>query len=243
MRRSKRTRSTGAHVALKRTDIARIQDDGRATEATDDHPPQETNRWTPTRIGSLLLRIVSWIVVVVTVVLLVAFVAVPRVTGSTPYTILTGSMRPEMPPGTMVVVRPVETAKLAVGDVITYQLRSGEPEVVTHRIVEIVVTQDGLEFRTQGDANDASDPELVRAVQVRGEAWYWAPFLGYLTSGVTSDGRTLAAQVVGIGLIIFAIFSGVRTLVRARRSWLRKQLRPSGAVRTESALRQILRKS
>jgi signal peptidase len=218
MRRSRRTRSAGAHVAPKRTDIARIQNDGPATEATDDQPDKETKRWTPARIGGLLLRIVSWIVVVVTVVLLVAFVAVPRVTGSTPYTILTGSMRPEMPPGTMVVVRPVETAKLAVGDVITYQLRSGEPEVVTHRIVEVVVTQAGLEFRTKGDANDASDSELVRAVQVRGEAWYWAPFLGYLTSGVTSDMRTRAAQVVGIGLVVFALVYGVRTLVRARRS-------------------------
>jgi signal peptidase len=218
MRRPRRTRSAGAHAAPRRTRIARSQNDGQATEAAGHHPVTETKRWTPTRIGGLLLRIASWIVVVVTVVLLVAFVAVPRVTGSTPYTILTGSMRPEMPPGTMVVVRPVETAKLAAGDVITYQLRSGEPDVVTHRIIETVVTQEGLEFRTQGDANDAPDAELVRAVQVRGEAWYWAPLLGYLTSGLTSDVRTRAAQVVGIGLILYALFSVVRTMVRARRS-------------------------
>lgn len=163
------------------------------------------------------MRIVSWTVVAVTVVLLIAFVLVPRATGSTPYTVLTGSMRPEMPPGTMVVVRPVDPAELAVGDVITYQLRSGEPDVVTHRIIETVVTQDGLEFRTQGDANDAPDAELVRAVQVRGEAWYSAPLLGYLTSGVTSDARTVTAQSVGVLLIGFALFSVARTIVRARR--------------------------
>nr|WP_228507495.1 signal peptidase I [Plantibacter sp. VKM Ac-2880] len=217
-RRSRRTRQVGAHVASKRSDAAPAQDEERGTEAAADRLSQETERWTPARIGGVLLRVASWTVVVVTVVLLVAFVAVPRVTGSTPYTILTGSMRPEMPPGTMVVVRPVDPATIEVGDVVTYQLRSGEPEVVTHRIIETVVTQEGLEFRTQGDANDASDPELVRAVQVRGEAWYWAPFLGYLTSGVTSDARTLGARVIGIGLIAFALFSGVRTMVRARRS-------------------------
>jgi signal peptidase len=169
------------------------------------------------RIASILVRTASWIVVVVAVGLLIAFVGVPRATGSTPYTVLTGSMRPSMPPGTMVVVRPVEPAELAVGDVITYQLRSGEPEVVTHRIIETVVTQEGLEFRTQGDANDAADPDLVRAVQVRGEAWYWLPGLGYLTSGVTSDARTVTAEVVGIGLIGWALVLVVRTVIRARR--------------------------
>jgi signal peptidase len=127
-------------------------------------------------------------------------------------------MRPIMPPGTMVVVRPVDPAELAVGDVITYQLRSGEPEVVTHRVIETVVTQDGLAFRTQGDANDAPDPDLVRAVQVRGEAWYWLPLLGFLTSGVTSGARTLTAQVVGVALIGFALVTVLRTVRRSRRS-------------------------
>ena len=182
------------------------------------------------RIGGFIVRTVSWIVVAVTVVLLVAFVLVPRATGSTPYTVLTGSMRPDLPPGTMVVVRPVDPAELSVGDVITYQLRSGEPEVVTHRIIETVVTPDGLEFRTQGDANDAPDPDLVRAVQVRGEVWYGAPLLGYLTSGVTSDARTLTAQVVGIALIGYALFSVVRTILRARR-----RLRPRLSRRWRSA--------
>jgi signal peptidase len=195
--------------------------DAAATDApdadTDASAPETRRPWTAGRIGGLLLRIVSWAVVVVTAALLIAFVAVPRVTGSTPYTVLTGSMRPDMPPGTMAVVRPVDPAELSVGDVITYQLRSGEPEVVTHRIIETVVTQEGLEFRTQGDANDAPDPDLVRAVQVRGEVWYWAPLLGYLTSGVTSDARTVTAQVVGVGLIAYALFSVIRTLVRARR--------------------------
>jgi signal peptidase len=195
-------------------------DHAREHDATDEpttDAPETRRPWTVGRIGGLLLRIVSWAVVVVTAALLIAFVAVPRITGSTPYTVLTGSMRPDMPPGTMTVVRPVDPAELRVGDVITYQLRSGEPEVVTHRIIETVVTQEGLEFRTQGDANDAPDPDPVRAVQVRGEVWYWAPLLGYLTSGVTSDARTVTAQVVGVGLIAYALFSVVRTLVRARR--------------------------
>jgi signal peptidase len=34
-------------------------------------------------------------------------VLVPRLGGATPYVVLTGSMEPRMPPGTLVVVKPV----------------------------------------------------------------------------------------------------------------------------------------
>ncbi len=62
-------------------------------------------------------------------------VVVPRLAGARPYVVLTGSMRPGMPPGTLVVVRPVDPRSIGVGDVITYQVASGEPDVVTHRVV------------------------------------------------------------------------------------------------------------
>ena len=55
-------------------------------------------------------------------------IVVPKVGGATPLTVLTQSMEPTLPPGTLVVVGPVEPADVRVGDVVTYQIRSGEPE-------------------------------------------------------------------------------------------------------------------
>ncbi|MCB1280791.1 MAG: signal peptidase I, partial [Salinibacterium sp.] len=60
-------------------------------------------------------------------------IVVRAVTGSTPMTILSGSMTPTYPIGTLIIVKPVDPDTLAIGDTITYQIESGKPEVVTHR--------------------------------------------------------------------------------------------------------------
>ncbi|WP_220700479.1 signal peptidase I [Mycetocola zhadangensis] len=164
------------------------------------------------------MRVVSWTVLVVCGLLIVAFVLVPRLTGSTPYTVLTGSMRPSMPPGTTVVVKPIEFSQIKVGDVITYQISSGKPEVVTHRVIGVNVTPDGVRLETQGDANPAPDADGVREEQVRGKVWYWLPVIGYVTNGVTSDTRTWLAQGLGVALIGYAVVTLIVTVVRRRKS-------------------------
>ena len=168
------------------------------------------------RIGGILLKTVSWVVLIGCGALIIGFVLVPRLTGSTPYTVLTGSMRPTMPPGTTVVVKPIDFADITVGDVITYQIRSGEPDVVTHRVIGVNVTPDGVRLETQGDANPIADLELVREEQVRGKAWYWLPVIGYVTNGVTSDTRTWLAQGLGVGLIGYAVVTLVVVAVRGK---------------------------
>ena len=125
------------------------------------------------------LSIFSWLVLGLAVAVVGAAVVVPRLTGSTPMTVLTGSMAPSYPPGTLVVVRPVAAEDIAIGDPITYQLRSGEPTVVTHRVVGIGYDGTGERvFSTQGDANESPDAVPVKPVQVRGEVWYAVPWFG-----------------------------------------------------------------
>lgn len=185
-----------------------------ANERPVPEPAQQPRGSVVGRIGGILLKTVSWAVLVSCGLLIVAFVLVPRLTGSTPYTVLTGSMRPTMPPGTTLVVKPIEFADIRVGDVITYQIASGQPEVVTHRVIGVNVTPDGVRLETQGDANPIPDPELVREEQVRGKAWYWLPVIGYVTNGVTSDTRTWLAQGLGVGLIGYAVVTLVVVAVR-----------------------------
>ncbi|UCR88402.1 signal peptidase I [Mycetocola spongiae] len=188
----------------------------------------------PVRIAAIALRVVSWCVISVAVLLILAFVVVPRVTGSVPYTVLTGSMEPLMPPGTTVVVKPIPFDQIRVGDVITYQLSSGEPEVVTHRVVGVDITPDGPRLRTQGDANPAEDPTPVREEQVRGKAWYWAPLIGYFSSGVTSDTRTWIARGLGVALLGYAAVTVV--LAVRGRAKTRAEERDSAATAAEPSL-------
>jgi len=137
--------------------------------------------------------------------LLVAGVVVPRATGATPYVILTSSMRPSLPPGTIVISRPVEPDTIEVGDVITYQLRSGEPETVTHRVVGVAFTTAGhYQFTTQGDSNSMPDAEPVREIQVRGDVWYAIPWVGRVTSVIDNHQRQLLGWLLGGGLFGYA---------------------------------------
>jgi len=146
-----------------------------------------------------------------------AAVLVPRLAGGTPYTVLTGSMSPAYPPGTMIVTRP--HASVGLGSVITFQLVSGKPEVVTHRVVAVARHPDGrMRFQTQGDANDSPDPQWVRPEQVRGVLWYAVPGLGHVSGLLTGDQRERGVQVVAVLLLGYAGVMFVSAYRRRRAS-------------------------
>ncbi|WP_248581360.1 signal peptidase I [Nocardioides sp. InS609-2] len=150
-------------------------------------------------------RIGCWTVILAVSAAAAAAVLVPRLAGATPYSVLSGSMRPGLSPGTLVVVRPVEPEDIGIGTVITYQPESGR-RFVTHRVVAQGVGPDGDPvFRTQGDANGSPDKEWVRSVQVSGELWYSAPWLGHVSTVLTGRERQVGVTVVAVGLLGYAL--------------------------------------
>jgi len=150
-------------------------------------------------------RGVARLALVVASAALVAGVVVPTFAGATPYTVLTGSMTPALKPGTLIVVRPVDAEQVSVGDVVTYQIRSGEPEVVTHRVVAVAVNGNGQRvFRTRGDANSVADERWVRPVQLRGKVWYSVPFVGRASTLMPGDVRRVLILSVVVLLLAYA---------------------------------------
>ena len=65
--------------------------------------------------------------------------------------VLTGSMEPELPAGSLIVIHEEEIGK---NDIITYNHYSGKS--VTHRVTNI----DGNVVTTKGDANLSADPKF-----------------------------------------------------------------------------------
>ncbi|MFC8041943.1 signal peptidase I [Nocardia sp. NPDC057353] len=174
-----------------------------------------------TGAGWWIKSVLTWVLLFLLVGLLVVTIVLPLLVGGHRYTILTGSMQPTYPPGTLVVVRPEEPVEFAVGTPITYQLRSGQPEVVTHRIVQIRRSADGeIGFITRGDANQVDDQEIVRPEQIRGAVWYSIPYLGYVNNWFSGPKRTytIAALIVLLGgYALFALATDTRDRVRAKR--------------------------
>jgi signal peptidase I len=147
-------------------------------------------------------------------------IALPMLTKSTPYTVLTGSMTPTYPAGTLVIVKPTDTQQIHIGDVVTYQLVSNQPAVVTHRVIQIIeptTADDAVSFITKGDANSLPDAKPVKPVQVRGVVWYAVPFIGWVNNVVNGDARNVIIPIVAGGLFLYAGFMGASTIVDRRR--------------------------
>jgi signal peptidase I len=155
------------------------------------------------------------------VLLLAALVViVPAISGSTPYTILTSSMEPGMPPGTLVIVKPIDPNDIKIGTVVTYQLESGKPIVVTHRVVEIQspsLPGGKPSFITKGDANGAPDAKPVMALQVRGAVWYSVPLIGWVNNVVNGDLRSVVIPIVAGLLFLYAGWTIVSSRIDKRR--------------------------
>lgn len=145
--------------------------------------------------------------------LAVLVLVIPMLWGGVPLTVLTNSMSPGMPPGTLVVVFPVDVDDVHIGDVITYQIASGEPAVITHRVIGVTSPDDdGPRFVLKGDNNATPDPDPIRAVQVQGRVAYSLPYLGWVNSTVNGEYRWLIIGLGAGGLFAYAawnIISGI----------------------------------
>lgn len=169
-------------------------------------------------VGKVLNLMVLMIAVFAALVLIV----VPRATGSQTYTVLTNSMAPKYSPGTLLVVKPEDFEELKYGDVVTFQMYSGRPDVETHRIVGFGATQAGEKtLITRGDNNGAKDPEPVRELQVKGKLFYAVPYVGYAANALGNADRNMwvtlgAAGLIGYGALL--IVKGVRSRGRLQKT-------------------------
>lgn len=172
-----------------------------------------------TTVSWWVKTIASWVLLTGAVGLLGALVVVPRVTGSTAYTVLTGSMKPDYPPGTLIVVRPTPGDDLAAGDVITFQPESGNPAVITHRIVSIFYDNQGhRRFITKGDANKVQDDTQLVDEQIRGRLLYSVPYVGHVNSLLSGSTRTIAMNAIVGGLGVYAVWMWAGGLRDRRRA-------------------------
>ncbi|MEC5152078.1 signal peptidase I [Cryobacterium sp. GrIS_2_6] len=152
---------------------------------------------------------VSGAILLLVVALALLLIVVPKVTGSTPLIVLTSSMEPTLPPGTLIIVRPVTPDEIRIGDVVTYQIRSGEPGVITHRVTAISSSSEGgRTFTFKGDNNSVADADQVLPVQIQGRLWYSVPWVGWVNNAVNGQSRSWIVPIIA-GLL-FAYMAALR---------------------------------
>ncbi|MCX6465870.1 MAG: signal peptidase I [Pseudonocardiales bacterium] len=164
------------------------------------------------KVLRLATTLLTTAVLVVGLGLVALLVVVPRVTGTVPLTVYTGSMEPTIATGAVVLIEPVDPATLQVGDVITYQVAPDVDEYITHRIVALQPDTTPPSFVTKGDNNPGEDIDPVPVGAVRGKVWIDVPFVGTAQQFVT--GRTGIATIAVFGGLVLLGSVVVRLLRR-----------------------------
>lgn len=126
-------------------------------------------------------------------------------------TVLSGSMEPDIPTGSVIAMKETQpNYQYKTNEIITF--RTNEEKIVTHRIEQ--VQEDNKSYITKGDANDAADLEPVRQENIVGVySGFMIPYLGYITNFVHSgQGTALFLVIPGIGLVVYAFLLFRRAL-------------------------------
>lgn len=171
------------------------------------HSGRETVRRKPRRSA---LAAVSGILGTVLLVLLVAVclpLTVPRVFGYHIYSVISGSMEPAIPIGSLVYIRTMEPEEMQEGDVIAFYGAGDQASIVTHRVVENRVVMG--EFITKGDANPTEDMNPVPYGNYIGKVVRSIPGAGKIAELFTSPAGKAAAVAVIAAAVLLQLLSSL----------------------------------
>ena len=116
-----------------------------------------------------------------------------QIIGFRSYTVLSGSMKPKIQPGDVVVITNRNKEDLKKGDIITF---NGEDnDIITHRIIDI----QNNSYITKGDNNNSIDAFAVPFENVIGKVLFHIPKIGYIIEFLSKP------LVYAFGMIVLAI--------------------------------------
>ena len=102
----------------------------------------------------------------------------PSFFGIKTYSIISGSMEPDIHIGDIVLIKESKNNELYEGDIIAF--RQGQ-SVITHRIIMIKETENGNIYTTKGDNNNTEDKIEINIDLIEGKVIGRIPFLGKIS--------------------------------------------------------------
>jgi len=137
--------------------------------------------------------------------------------------VLTGSMAPAIPTGSVVFIYP--QASYGEGDIITFRPAGSAVALpITHRIVAVLPQGDGTtHFVTMGDANQAEDAETVSHSDIYGKVIFHIPWLGLLLDFVRTPLGFALLIIVPALLVVYDESKKIVRIVRAERNKVKNE--------------------
>ena len=145
-------------------------------------------------------------IIVIVVIFSMIPMFLPEMLGYQSYSVVSGSMVPEIPVGSIVLVKSAEPSQIVEGEIIVFESPVESGMVITHR----VVTNDtaGRQFVTKGDANDQQDVNPVPYSNLIGRVEKHYPRMGYIMQVLSSlEGKILLISIFVTAIILNCISS------------------------------------
>lgn len=133
-----------------------------------------------------LLKIGEWglfgIVLIIFMVTVSPLLPTKKIFSS--YSVVSGSMEPNIHKGSIAFVKPVQSDSLKEGKVIAFTHPNNSKITVLHRIQHIGKEDNIKTFQTKGDANNSVDNWNINSNQIIGKYIFSIPYIGYITNYV-----------------------------------------------------------
>ena len=128
------------------------------------------------------------------------------------YSVMSGSMTPVHPTGSLVVVKITNPEEIKVGDDITFYNPGSDQEIWTHRVIDVIrnYNNNGVCFKTQGVANAAEDPFITLGGNVVGVVQFSIPYAGYALDFIQNN---ILISIVII-ILAFTLIKLIATLIK-----------------------------
>ena len=139
-------------------------------------------------------------------------ITIPRAFGYEIYTVISGSMEPAIPTGSLVYVKYIQPEEIQTEDVIAFYGTDADGSIVTHRVVSNSAAMGN--FITKGDANSDNDMKPIPYANYIGKVQLSVPKLGGIFQTITgTNGKIAAVSMIGLAIvleILAAVLQGKR---------------------------------
>ena len=157
-----------------------------------------------------LCNILGWLILL-SVIVSFGAVTVPKLFGYGVYEIVSGSMEPAIPVGSLVFVQPTEPEDAAPGEIVAFL--SGD-SVVVHRVQKNQLVEGQL--ITKGDANEGEDINPVPYDAVLGRVRLHVPVAGSLMTACSSMlGKVYMIAFAACGVMLNMVAGRMRARRKA----------------------------
>ncbi len=151
-------------------------------------------------------------VLMVCVIFACLSLVIPKIAGYDAYVVVSGSMEPAIPVGSIVYSKKVDSSTLQIGDVIVFIDPSRSTTPITHRVVSNDPSNGTIV--TKGDANEREDVNPATYDNVVGKVGWHVPRVGFVAATLTS---TLGKIVAGLLLLEAWLLIEISRRLKARR--------------------------